>query len=111
MGNDDVFQGARMRKAIHAAMAISAARVGKRKKKGGASAGWSFVCACGSIDDGDNKRADVSPRGLLCFPILSFSSFRRFFFVSARVPLYFFVVLDRHRGLRWRQLEVKTKIM
>ena len=32
------------------------------------------MCACGSIDDGDNKRADVSPRGLLCFPVLSFFS-------------------------------------
>lgn len=37
------------------------------------------MCACGSIDDGDNKRADVSPRGLLCFPVLSFFLFSHSF--------------------------------
>lgn len=44
----------------------------EKERRSLAHFGWSFVCACGSIDDGDNKRADVSPRGLLCFPFSSF---------------------------------------
>jgi hypothetical protein len=71
-------------------------RVGKRNKKRRSFwTGWSFVCACGSIDDGDNKRADVSPRGLLCFPVLSFFCFlilfRRvlFFCFRPRSSLFF----------------------
>jgi hypothetical protein len=78
-------------------MAISAgserSRQKEKERRSLAHFGWSFVCAlCGSIDDGDNKRADVSPRGLLCFPFSSFVGSFFFCFVSARVPFYFFIL-------------------
>ena len=88
-----MFQAAR--KAIHA-MAISAAVGERRSLKGGR---WGSL-ACGSIvddDAGDNKRTDVSPRGLLCFSWLFFSPIlgRSFLFPPA-FPL--FPSEDRHRG-------------
>jgi hypothetical protein len=81
-------------------MAISAgserSRQKEKERRSLAHFGWSFVCAlCGSIDDGDNKRADVSPRGLLCFP---FSSFVGSFFFVLFPPAFLFIFLFCRAG-------------